>query len=119
MYLLPGEVTRGEWRRHWIDMLGKRVYGPVAAIAVVGFGFGVLTGGNWLVFGLTTALATITATVLVAWRFPSWYCDRFVLTDQRLIVITGIRSRAAAAVPLARAADMSYRQTPAGRFLVS
>jgi hypothetical protein len=115
---MPDETVRGEWRRHPLpELLGKEVTCTVTGILAVGGGVAVLTGGGWWMYVVVAAAAVAVGAALVARRFPAWYHDRIVLTNRRLMVITGLRTRTAAAVPLSLAAEMRYRQSAAGRFL--
>ncbi|GAA4449389.1 PH domain-containing protein [Phytohabitans houttuyneae] len=115
--LLPGEVIRGEWRRHWVDLVGRSLWGPVAAVGSAGLLVGVLSGGGWLVFAGGAVVTVAAGALLFGWRLLSWYCNRFVVTDQRLIVVSGIRAPVLGAAPLSLAAELRCLQTPAGRIL--
>jgi uncharacterized membrane protein YdbT with pleckstrin-like domain len=62
-------------------------------------------------------IAWIAVMAWVFWHVVEWYYDRFVLTNKRLMLITGIISRDVGMMPLARVTDMKYTQTPLGRVL--
>jgi membrane protein YdbS with pleckstrin-like domain len=53
--------------------------------------------------------------IAIAWRIADWYFDRFVLTNKRIMSISGMFSRTVGMMPLLRVTDMKYEQTPWGR----
>src|SRR5205085_1861465 len=80
-----------------------------------------------LVAVLDTALSSspsrvpwLIALVLVAWftwRLLEWNANVFIVTDQRVMLITGLATRRVAMLPLRRVQDMTYRRSPLGRVL--
>jgi membrane protein YdbS with pleckstrin-like domain len=115
-YLFPTEKFRGEWKRHWIQLAREGAVGVVATI-LMGYGTGWLTKHNQS--GLRTALLVIWAVVIlwVAWKVADWWYDRFILTNKRVMVVSGIFARNVAMMPLSRVTDMKYVQTFSGRLL--
>ncbi|MEV6526805.1 PH domain-containing protein [Longispora sp. NPDC051575] len=115
-YLFPTERYRGEWRRHWIHLVPELGIG-VGATFVMGYASGLLAkhqqGG---VTGVVVAL-WIAVLVWVGWKHLDWYFDRFILTNKRVMVVSGIVTRKVAMMPLARVTDMKYEQSPVGRML--
>jgi len=78
--------------------------------------------GYFAKHNMTEALAVLViiwigVMLWVLWAVVEWYYDRFVLTNKRIMLITGIVSRNVAMMPLARVTDMKYTQTPLGRVL--
>jgi membrane protein YdbS with pleckstrin-like domain len=115
-YLFPTEKFRGEWKRHWIQLAREGAVGVVATI-LMGYGTGWLTKHNQ--GSLRTALLVIWAVVIlwVAWKVADWWYDRFILTNKRVMVVSGIFARNVAMMPLSRVTDMKYVQTFSGRLL--
>jgi hypothetical protein len=115
--LRPGESVRCLSRRHWIRLANRWVCGIAACTLLVGAGIGVALGGSALVFATATILALVPAAASVIWHLPGWYSAWFVLTDQRLIVVTDAAGRMFDSVSLSQAGNLRYVQTPAGRLL--
>jgi membrane protein YdbS with pleckstrin-like domain len=115
-YLFPTEKFRGEWKRHWIQLAREGTIGVVATI-LMGYGTGWLTKHHQ--DSLRTALLVIWAVVIlwVAWKVADWWYDRFILTNKRVMVVSGIFARNVAMMPLSRVTDMKYVQTFSGRLL--
>jgi membrane protein YdbS with pleckstrin-like domain len=66
---------------------------------------------------LRTAALVIWALVMV-WvviKVADWWYDRFILTNKRVMVVSGIFTRNVAMMPLLRVTDMKYVQSPMGR----
>jgi membrane protein YdbS with pleckstrin-like domain len=121
-YLFPTERFRGEWKRHLIHLSTPI---SVAVLATIGLG---LLGGYldtrvdqqeldlaWVT--PLTVLAWLVAMAWVGWRVTDWHFDRFILTNKRVMVVSGIITRKVAMMPLARVTDMKYEQTPTARLL--
>ncbi|MEW2357908.1 PH domain-containing protein [Spirillospora sp. NPDC029432] len=110
-YLLPHETQVITVRRH-----------PAVLMLPVGL---VLAG--LIVAGvLSNTVAEVTAwiwwgwLILLAWfvwRVAEWSVDYFVITNQRMLLTTGLITRKVAMMPLAKVTDMSFRRTIAGRML--
>jgi membrane protein YdbS with pleckstrin-like domain len=115
-YLFPTERYRGEWKRHWVSLSTPLLVG-VGATLLLGYLAGFLTRQD--VSGLVTAAVLIWLGVMgwVGWRIADWYFDRFILTNKRVMVVSGIITRKVAMMPLLRVTDMKYEQSPLGRLL--
>jgi membrane protein YdbS with pleckstrin-like domain len=113
-YLFPTEKFRGEWKRHWIQLAKE---GGTAVVATIAMGYiaGWLTKHNQT--QLRTAVLVIWAIVILwcAWRVADWWYDRFILTNKRVMVVSGIFTRNVAMMPLLRVTDMKYVQSLTGR----
>ena len=108
-YLLADERRVVAVRRH-PAMLGLDAV--VAFVVLVAAG--TVTGH---VPGLVTRLAWLAALAAVgrlAWRLMQWNVDRFVVTDQRVMLVTGVSTRRVAMLPLRRVTDMTYQRSPMG-----
>ena len=49
------------------------------------------------------------------WKVVLWWYDRVVVTDQRIIEVSGVVTRKVASMPLEKVTDMTYRRTVGGR----
>jgi membrane protein YdbS with pleckstrin-like domain len=115
-YLFPTEKFRGEWKRHYIQLVKEFSIGAVATI-LMGYATGWLTKHNQA--SLVTVVMLIWALVIlwVVFKVTDWWFDRFILTNKRVMVVSGIFARNVAMMPLLRVTDMKYVQSPIGRVL--
>jgi len=51
------------------------------------------------------------------WRVLEWVNDMLIVTDKRIVTISGLVTRKVAMMPLARVTDMTYERSWAGRIL--
>jgi len=115
-YLFPTEKFRGEWKRHWIQLAREFAIGAVATV-LMGYVTGWLTKHHYN--SIRTAVLAIWAVIIiwVAFKVSDWWFDRFILTNKRVMVVSGIFTRNVAMMPLLRVTDMKYVQSPLGRLL--
>ncbi|QKW40002.1 PH domain-containing protein [Actinomadura sp. NAK00032] len=66
---------------------------------------------SWIWWGWLILLAWF------VWRVAEWSVDYFVITNQRMLLTTGLITRKVAMMPLAKVTDMSFKRTIAGRML--
>ena len=55
--------------------------------------------------------------VWFVWKVATWSVDYFVITNQRMLLTTGLLNRKVAMMPLAKVTDMSFRRSINGRML--
>jgi membrane protein YdbS with pleckstrin-like domain len=116
-YLFPTEKFRGEWRRHPIE-LAKEIGIAAGATIVMGLLTGYLTRVNARPeYATILVLAWLAVLIWVAWQIADWWYDRFILTNKRVMVVSGIITRNVAMMPLQRVTDMKYVQSAIGRML--
>jgi membrane protein YdbS with pleckstrin-like domain len=115
-YLFPTEKFRGEWRRHWIQLV-KRLSIGVLVTFILGYLAGWFAKEGFQ--SALTVLVVIWVGVMgwVLWDVAEWYYDRFILTNKRIMLVEGIVARKVAMLPLNRVTDMKYTQSPLGRLL--
>jgi membrane protein YdbS with pleckstrin-like domain len=115
-YLFPTEKFRGEWKRHWVQ-LAKEIAIGVAATFIMGYATGWLAKHN--ADSMVTVAILVYAAILgwIAWQVTDWWFDRFILTNKRVMVVSGVVTRNVAMMPLLRVTDMKYVQSPLGRIL--
>jgi hypothetical protein len=115
-YLTPGERLIYASRRHTVVLtnsfavfLGSLVLGvvvaaqshrwPAAHLGPVGTGIAVL------------------GTLFLAWRAGHWALTRYVITNERILLVEGLIARRITALPLRLVIDTTYRRTIVGRIL--
>jgi membrane protein YdbS with pleckstrin-like domain len=115
-YLFPTEKFRGEWRRHWIE-LGREIVIGLIVTVLMGYATGYMAKHN-IPSGVTIViLLWLVVLFWLSWRVSDWWFDRFILTNKRVMVVSGIVTRKVAMMPLLRVTDMKYVQSPLGRIL--
>jgi membrane protein YdbS with pleckstrin-like domain len=111
-YLMPDEGVVVAVRQHPVVIVG-RVLLVIAGLAVVlALTTGTAVGGGlqwviWLLFLVLLAWA--------GWRIIDWRRTYFVITENRLMLVTGVFSRSIGMMPLAKVTDMRLELTPMGR----
>lgn len=103
---------------HW-----KMLVLPVALVPIVvglaAFGFAAMPSGSMQTAGRYTVIG-VGLILLIAFSFLPWLRWRtthFVLTDQRIILRSGILSRTGRDIPLARVNDVTFTHTLFERLL--
>jgi hypothetical protein len=116
-YLFVTERFRGEWKRHWIR-LAKEGAILIGATILLGLAAGYVSRSE-LPQELSTVLVFGWVAVFgwVGWQILDWWYDRFILTNKRVMNVSGVITRNVAMMPLARVTDMKYVQSPLGRVL--
>jgi membrane protein YdbS with pleckstrin-like domain len=51
------------------------------------------------------------------WQLLDWRIERFMVTNRRVLLISGILTRNVAIMPLMKVTDLTYQQSPLGRLL--
>jgi len=69
-----------------------------------------------LLRGLLGALL-VALVIRTLWKVVEWNAERFVVTDARILLVTGPVSRRVDMLPLRKVTDMSYRRSAFGRLL--
>jgi membrane protein YdbS with pleckstrin-like domain len=115
-YLFPTEKFRGEWRRHWIQLVKRLSIGVIATL-ILGYLAGYFASRQQPTVLTVLVIIWLLVMAWVLWDVAEWYYDRFILTNKRVMLIEGIISRNVAMMPLARVTDMKYTQSPLGRIL--
>jgi membrane protein YdbS with pleckstrin-like domain len=52
-----------------------------------------------------------------AWQVADWQVERFLVTNRRVLLISGLLTRNVAIMPLIKVTDLTYQQSPNGRLL--
>src|SRR5262245_38739503 len=67
--------------------------------------------------GLAETLAVWFAVFVVvrwAWNFADWWVEKFIVTDKRVLLVTGIAYRNVAIMPLVKVTDLTYHRSGIG-----
>lgn len=113
-YLFPTEKFRGEWRKHWTYLFDQFAYGAVATF-LFGWLWGYLIKHHITTLSTVVVIVWVLVMIWVATRVADWYFDRFILTNKRIMAVSGMVARTVAMMPLLRVTDMKYEQSATGR----
>lgn len=104
-YLFAGEKVALVIRPHPV-VLAKSSLGPLAAIAL----FTAFPNRyTFIILGLIFAR--------FAWDFGMWWMDRYVLTTERILSLSGIITKKIVTLPLEKITDLTYERSLFGRIL--
>jgi uncharacterized membrane protein YdbT with pleckstrin-like domain len=115
-YLAHGERVVFVLRRHTIVL--EMAIGIWLAALAAGVGFGVLATRepHWHL-GVIGGWIVLAGAGFLAWKTGGWWIARYVITDERVMLIEGVISRRVRAVPLSKVTHTDYRRTLSGRLL--
>ncbi|MEA2498630.1 MAG: hypothetical protein QOH26_1035, partial [Actinomycetota bacterium] len=94
----------------------------ITVLQSLGAVFVALLISSWISAGVG-AVDTVLGVIILAalgrlgWRLWEWSVDRIVVTDRRILEVSGLLSRKVASMPLDKVTDMTYRRTVTGRVL--
>ncbi len=114
-YVAELEEAVVETRRHPMILL-RHIAFALAAL-VIASAIGALTSwddGNDFIDNVMGLVALFFVGRL-AWKVLLWWEDRVVVTDQRIIEVSGFFTRRVASIPIEKVTDMTYRRTVGGR----
>jgi hypothetical protein len=110
-YLLPSERPVIEVRRHWAML----AVDTVQSLALLVLGLFVLRAAAGT--GLLETVAVYFSVFVVirwAWIMVDWWAEKFLVTDKRVLLVTGIFYRKVAIMPLIKVTDLTYNRSAAG-----
>jgi hypothetical protein len=116
-YLALDERKICEVRRHAALLLWPGLQ-TLAVFAAAG-ALGALASPNKGATVIDTILGLIALVFLVrfAWAAVQWWATRIIVTDRRILEISGVVSRRVASMPLPQVTDTTYHRSIGGRLL--
>jgi membrane protein YdbS with pleckstrin-like domain len=113
-YLLRTESMIFSVRRHWASLAEV---GGLLAIYWVGALFVLLLLGSVEIFRLIAVCFMFFSLCWFVWQILDWRIERFLVTNRRVLLVSGLLTRNVAIMPLIKVTDLTYQQTPLGRLL--
>ena len=114
-YLLPHERQVITVHQHPAVLI-RPIFEVLIGLAVAGWLTNAVAHGNnvvlWIIWGLWAVLF-----VRMAVKIFEWSRTYFVVTSQRLLLLTGIVVRKVNMMPLTKVTDMSFQRSATGRIL--
>jgi uncharacterized membrane protein YdbT with pleckstrin-like domain len=113
--LMPGENLVLKEHQHWVVMV-KPLLLPIALV-VLAIVLDLLPSvpGDYKTLGTLAVVALLGLCLIVVWI--RWNSRSFTITDRRVILDTGVFSRASKVIALDRVQDISTNQSVFGRLL--
>lgn len=113
-YILPTERRILRVRAHWFLLLRDIAESGLAMVALILLqsylpSSTVVNTLTW--YGGVVVVARLTILVI------DWWVERIVITDQRVMMSTGIITQRLAMMPLRKVTDLTFQQTVLGRML--
>lgn len=109
-YLSPGEEVAFEVRKH-----GAALLLPVAQAALAWLL--VIVIHNWLdlpsdsnPIDTVTSVVAMVFSLRAIWRWFEWQIERVLVTNKRIVEVSGIITRRVASMPLAKVTDITYQR---------
>src|SRR5215203_2209993 len=113
-YLLPTERPVINIRRHWAVLAATTVQSALLLV------IGILLARILNSVDFAQMVATYFCIfVVLRWAYEvySWYVEKLVVTDKRLLLLTGIVSRNVAIMPLVKVTDLTFHRSATGLML--
>jgi len=114
-YLSPGEDVAFEVRRHVAALLG-----PVSQ--AVGAWIALFLIHNWLdlpsesnPIDTLMFIVVMAFTLRAVWKWLEWQIERVLVTNKRIVEVSGIITRRVASMPLGKVTDLTYQRGPLAR----
>lgn len=112
-YLLPHEQQVIAVRRH-PAVLMRPIAFVLVGLIIAGILSNTLSGkGSSVVSWIWWAWLLLL--VWFVWKVAEWSTDYFIITNQRMLLTTGVVNRRVAMMPLAKVTDMSFQRSFMGR----
>ncbi|MDQ4038189.1 MAG: PH domain-containing protein [Actinomycetota bacterium] len=113
-YLLPDENLAIETRRHWMILM-RPFLKSMVIIAVALF---LLTSDPYsMTLRNIVTLAIVAVLLYLGYQVTQWWLDHFIVTNRRVLLVSGVLTKRTAIMPLLKVTDMTYKQTPLARML--
>jgi Bacterial PH domain len=113
-YLLPSERLAVEVRRHWAVLVADTLQS--ALLFTLGLLLTQVAADNQFLrtFSVYFCLFVVFRWV---WIFGDWWVEKLVITDKRVLLVTGIVTRKVAIMPLVKVTDLTYNRSTTGLML--
>jgi uncharacterized membrane protein YdbT with pleckstrin-like domain len=114
-YLLESERRVIRVRLHWAS-LAWQTFEAVALLAICVMVSYLLPPAGWLIQNVLWYVALF---VLLRYAYVvlSWWVQRLVVTDKRILMTTGVFTTKALMMPISKLTDLTYERTVNGRML--
>ena len=113
-YLIPSERAVVVTRRHWASL--AKVVAGCGAVFLVAL-LMVMYLGEEQFFAVIGVLGLLGALGWLGFAWWFWITEEFVITDKRVLLVSGVITRRVAIMPLTKVTDLTYERSVLGRLL--
>jgi membrane protein YdbS with pleckstrin-like domain len=110
-YLLPTERVAISIRRHWAYLVADTLQAIV--LLVIGVVLARIVNGVDFI-GTVFIWFCVFVVARWIWRLADWFNETLIVTDKRLLLLTGIFYRNVAIMPLVKVTDLTYHRSASG-----
>jgi Bacterial PH domain len=110
-YLLPMERVAISTRRHWAYLAADTLQ-AVVLLAIGVLLARILNGVDFV--GTVLIWFCVFVFARWSWKIADWYNETLIVTDKRLLLLTGIFYRNVAIMPLVKVTDLTYHRSASG-----
>lgn len=117
-YLASQERLVSMVRPHWAVLL--RVFAETVGAVLLALIVNILFATHGVNAQLVTTLLWYFALFMILrmlWQITDWHLDHLMITDKRLLKVSGIFFRKVQTMPLSKITDLTYNRDPLGRLL--
>jgi membrane protein YdbS with pleckstrin-like domain len=114
-YLAPSERVLYSCRRHPIVLAKALTIWTAALVAGAGAGFVISPRSPDSLVDQIAGAVVLAFTFYLAAHTGRWLSARYLITDQRVLLVEGILSKKVSAIPLSKVTDTTYHRTMWGR----
>lgn len=101
-------------RRHWMILMPSVLW----SLAIVAVPVLILTNDSYSMALDNIVLLVIAGVALyLGYQILQWWLDHFIVTNRRVLLVSGVLTKRAAIMPLIKVTDMTYEQNPLARML--
>lgn len=111
---MPHEHAQIDTRRHWMILM-PIVLKPLAIVAVAVFLLS--RDPDSMALDNLVLLVVVAVAGYLGFQIWQWWLDHFIVTNRRVLLVTGVLTKRAAVMPLIKVTDLTYVQTPVARWL--
>jgi membrane protein YdbS with pleckstrin-like domain len=114
-YLSPGEEVAFEVRRHVAALLGpgSQALGAWIMLFLIHYWLDLPSETNPI--DSIMFIIVMAFTLRAVWRWLEWQIERVLVTNKRIVDVSGIITRRVASMPLSKVTDLTYRRGPLAR----
>ena len=111
-YLSPGERVAFEVRRHAAALLGPAVRqwgrGSCSSSSTTGS----ISRSDSDPIDTIMFIVVMALTLRAVWKWFEWQIERVLVTNKRIVEVSGIITRQVASMPLGKVTDLTYQRAP-------
>jgi uncharacterized membrane protein YdbT with pleckstrin-like domain len=105
--LSPGEIVELEFRPHW----QRNIYATLVTIVAIAAVVAVISLLDELAMWIALGVVIVVWIVVAIPRYLDWWFTRYVVTNERLIVRSGVLARKGKEIPLEVINDVAFSQS--------